>query len=151
MDGNNKRPKEVKIGILLGKIHNLHTTRANWILDQVGISRAQALLLFILTEKDGLTHTEIAEKLEVTLGALTKVIRRMEALHYIQRQSDPNDERVSRVFLRTEGRAKIRQITPIFEKIDRVLVNELTEDQQNQLIELLENVYTNLFEHLRDE
>ena len=151
MNENYSRPNEVKIGILLGKIGNLHTTRANWFMERIGLNRAQALLLFILTEQDGLTHTEIAEKLEVTLGALTKVIRRLEALQYVQRRKDPFDERVSRVFLQAEGWAKIREITPIFEQIDRVLVNNLTEAQQSILIELLQQVYINLLENPKDE
>lgn len=151
MDSNDFKPNEVKIGILLGKISNLHTTRTNWFMDRIDLNRAQALLLFILSERDGLTHTEIADKLDVTRGALTKVIRRMESQHYIQRRPDPSDERISRVFLLAGGRVKLREITPIFEKIDRVLGNDLTEEQQSMLIELLQKVYANLLAHPKDE
>ena len=151
MSVNDLRPNEIKIGMLLGKIGRLHATRANWFWERIGLFRGQAILLIILAEQDGQTHSEIARKLAVTRGALTKVIRRMEALQYLQCHPDPLDERVSRVFLAPEGQAKINEISQTFEQIDQALVNNLTEEQQGTLIELLQKVYTNLLEQPGEE
>jgi DNA-binding MarR family transcriptional regulator len=144
MSENDSRPNEIKIGMLLGNIGRLHATRANWFWERIGLFRGQAILLIILAEQDGLPHSEIARKLGVTPGALTKVVRRMETLQYVERRPDPLDERVSRVFLQAEGWAKIHEISQTFELIDRALVNNMTEEQQSTLIELLQMVFTNL-------
>jgi DNA-binding MarR family transcriptional regulator len=137
---------EIKIGGLMANIGRLHAKRAHQIMEQVGLYRGQAFLLMILSRQDGLTHSEIAEKLEVSPAAATKVIKRMEELNYLQRRSDPVDERVSRVFLEAEGRALNQRIKQAFDQIDRVLVNNLSPEEQSVLVELLLKMYHNLLE-----
>jgi DNA-binding MarR family transcriptional regulator len=104
MDNFKTDPKEIKFGMLVGNIGRLHATLADQYMERIGLYRGQAILLLILSVQDGLTHSEIAEKLEVSPPAATKVIKRMEALNYVRRRPDPGDERVSRVFLERERR-----------------------------------------------
>lgn len=137
---------EIKIGGLMANIGRLHSKRAHQIMEQVGLYRGQAFLLMILSRQDGLTHSEIAEKLEISPAAATKVIKRMEALHYVQRRPDPMDERVSRVFLEEEGQALNQQIRHAFDQIDQVLVSNLTPEEQSTLVALLMKMYHNLLE-----
>ena len=75
-----KNQDEIKIGPLMANIGRLHATRADRFMDRIGLFRGQAFLLMILSEQDGLTHSEIADKLEISPAAATKVIKRMEAL-----------------------------------------------------------------------
>jgi DNA-binding MarR family transcriptional regulator len=56
---------------------------------------------------DGVTHSQIAETLEISPAAATKVIKRMEQVHYVQRRADPADERVSRVYLLYTGQYEL--------------------------------------------
>lgn len=144
-------PGEMKIGLLLASIGRLHAKRADRYMERIGLYRGQAILLIVLSEQDGLTHSEIAEKLEVSPAAATKVIKRMEALNYVQRQADPADERVSRVFLKDDGRAMIRQIKQVFEQLDQVLVAHLSSKEHETLIPLLVKVYTALLEEQTGE
>ncbi len=150
MTGFDANPDEIKIGLLMAKIGRLHATRANRFMEQIGLYRGQAILLKILSWQDGLTHSEIAEKLQISPAAATKVIKRMEALHYVRRQPDPVDERVSRVFLEEEGRAIARQIRNAFEQIDQVLFSNLNPGEQKTLVKLLLKVYAGLLEHPPD-
>jgi len=144
-------PGEIKIGRLLANIGRLHARRADSFMERIGLFRGQAFLLMILSKRDGLTHSEIAEKLEISPAAATKVIKRMEALHYLQRLPDATDERVSRVSLLPEGWAKIHEARKTFAQIDRILVSDLSTEEQETLLRLLTRVYTSLFEHSGDE
>ena len=150
MDKFNNNSNEIKIGMLLGKIGHMHAIRADQFTSHIGLYRGQAILLKILSEQDGLTHTEIAEKLGISPAAATKVIKRMEVLHYLQRRTDPTDERVSRVFLEEGGRAVDWQIRNAFAQIDQILLNNLSPEEQNTLIDLLLKVYDSLVENLSD-
>lgn len=133
-----------RLGPLLANIGRLHSRRADHFMEHLGLYRGQAFLLMILSHHDGLAHNEIAEKLEISPAAATKVIKRMEALQYVQRVPDPSDERVSRVYIQDAGRDRIRQVRQAFEEINAVLVDGLSADEQKTLISLLQKVYASL-------
>jgi DNA-binding MarR family transcriptional regulator len=144
MSENKTNEHDDKIGRLLGNIGRLHSTRADRLVEKLGLFRGQAILLMILSDHEGLTHSEIAEILEISPAAATKVIKRMEALNYLQRQSDPADERISRVFLKEDGLAVVRQIRSAFEQIDQILLTGFAPQEKDTLIQLLQRVRANL-------
>ncbi len=150
MDAFKNYPEAVKLGMLLANIGRLHAKWADRFMERLGLYRGQAILLKILSEKDGLTHSEIAEKLEISPAAATKVIKRMEALNYVRRQPDPADERISRVSLQEEGAAVVQQIENSFDQIDQILISNLNPEEQRTMIQLLWKVYTSLLEHEDD-
>jgi len=151
MQPTEEHPFANRLGPLLANIGRLHSRRADSFMEHLGLYRGQAFLLMILSHHDGLAHNEIAEKLEISPAAATKVIKRLEVLQYVQRVPDPSDERVSRVFLQDAGRAKIRQVRQVFEEINGVLVSGLTAEEQAALISLLGKVYNSLLAYAGEE
>jgi MarR family transcriptional regulator, organic hydroperoxide resistance regulator len=141
---NDDSPLEIKIGRTLGKLGRLHARRLDAYMDKLGLFRGQAFLLMPLSHDEGLTHSEIAEKLEISPAAATKVIKRMEALCYVQRRPDPSDERISRVFLQTEGWEVIQRIKNAFLEADQAMVRDLSTEEQETLLLLLSRVYSTL-------
>ncbi len=94
---------KLELGRLLAGGSRLHHTRADQSMDKIGLYRGQALLLMVLSEQDGLPHSEITGKLEISAPAAIKVIKRMEEEHYFQR-------RRTRRGGRHRGRHGLRQI-----------------------------------------
>lgn len=139
-----KQVDETRIGPLLASVCRAHAIRVDQAMECTGLYRGQAILLMVLSENDGQTHSELAEKLAISPAAVTKVIKRLEAMQYLQRQSDPADDRVSRVFLREEGRAVIQRIREIFQQVDQILVGSISDEEQKSLGKLLMQVYNNL-------
>jgi DNA-binding MarR family transcriptional regulator len=135
---------DLPIGRLLANLCRLQATRVDQVMDQIGLYRGQGILLVLLAEQDGLTHSAIAAKLRISPSAATKVIKRLEKLSYLRRQPDPADERLSRVFLQDEGRAVIDQIHAAFGMINRVMMEGVTPEEQGQLRDLLGRVQANL-------
>jgi len=136
--------KDFSFDRLLAVIGRLQATRADQAMDKIGLFRGQAFLLMILSHHDGLTHTEIAQKMQISPAAVTKIIQRMEKLNYVQRCPDPNDERISRVFLMDEGKAVTQQIHHSFTEIDEVIIAGFSEEDQKKLKTLLLRVLKNL-------
>jgi DNA-binding MarR family transcriptional regulator len=122
-----------ELGKLIFGIGRLHSTRADQLMDQIGLYRSQGMLLKFLARFDGQTHSEIAEKLEISPAAVTKVIKRLEEQHYLKRQPDPKDERVSRVFIQPEGQKKIEEIHRIFQELDSTTFQDFSEEELEQL------------------
>jgi DNA-binding MarR family transcriptional regulator len=93
------------IDFLLAQVCRLHHSRARTLLEEFGLFRGQPPLLFALWEKEGLTHSELAEHLHVQPATITKMIKRMERAGFIERSQDAEDQRVSRVYLTDAGRS----------------------------------------------
>jgi DNA-binding MarR family transcriptional regulator len=133
-----------ELGRLLVSVCRLHHTRADQSMDRIGLYRGQAILLMVLSEQDGMTHSEIAEKLEISPAAATKVIKRMEEAHCLQRRADTADERVSRVYLRDQGRGLTAEIDAAFGKLDERMFDGLPQPDLERLHDLLTQMQANL-------
>jgi DNA-binding MarR family transcriptional regulator len=133
-----------ELGHLMGSVCRLHHTRADQSMERIGLYRGQAILLMILSRQDGITHSELAEKLRISPAAATKVIKRMEGAGYLQRQADPSDERVSRVYLQEQGRALIAEIERSFGKLDRAMFEGVPEAELVRFRDLLSRMAGNL-------
>jgi DNA-binding MarR family transcriptional regulator len=128
----------------MSEVCRLHHTRADQATEHIGLYRGQAFLLLFLSRHEGITHSEIAEKLRVSPAAATKVIKRMEQAGCQQRQADPADERVSRVYLQDQGRALIAEIERAFGNLDRKMFEGLSERDLVRFRDLLTQMAANL-------
>lgn len=73
------------------------------LLDQLGLTYPQYLVMLILWEKDGLALKDIGEQLHIDSGALTPVIKRMEAMGLLTRRRQPENERTLEICLTEAG------------------------------------------------
>src|SRR5919205_4343910 len=74
------------------------------ILDPLGLTYPQYLVMLVLWEQDGLTVKEIGQRLHLDSGTLTPVLKRLQAIGYVRRSRDLPDERQVRVTLTERGR-----------------------------------------------
>lgn len=75
------------------------------ILDALALTYPQYLVMLVLWEEDGLTVSEIGERLHLDSGTLTPLLKRLEAAGQLKRRRDAADERQVRIFLTPKGRA----------------------------------------------
>jgi DNA-binding MarR family transcriptional regulator len=73
-------------------------------LDKLGVTYPQYLVLLVLWERDGLTVSDIGERLYLDSGTLTPLLKRLEVQGLVDRSRDPQDER--RVVIRLTGQAR---------------------------------------------
>ena len=74
-------------------------------LDRLGVTYPQYLALLVLWERDGLTVSDLGERLFLDSGTLTPLLKRLEALGLVDRTRDPADERRVVIRLTDAGRA----------------------------------------------
>lgn len=74
------------------------------LLDTLDLTYPQYLVMMVLWEKDGLTVSEVGEKLLLDSGTLTPLLKRLENKSYLNRIRKKEDERVVQLFLTDEGR-----------------------------------------------
>lgn len=85
------------------------------LLDRLGLTYPQYLVMLVLWEADGLTVSEIGERLFLDSGTLTPLLKRLETAHLVKRKRSTTDERRVQVALTTQGaglREKAKNIVP---------------------------------------
>ena len=75
------------------------------ILDALGVTYTQWITIVALWEEDGLTVGALGERLFLESNTLTPILKKLEALGYVERRRDPADERQVIVTLTPAGRA----------------------------------------------
>jgi DNA-binding MarR family transcriptional regulator len=75
------------------------------LLDALGLTYPQYLTLLVLWERDGVTVSELGERLSLDSGTLTPLLKRLDAAGLVSRLRDTADERRVRVQLTDEGRS----------------------------------------------
>ena len=73
-------------------------------LKAVGLSIAQCDVLTTLTEREGLSQQDLAERLYVTKGNISGLIDRLAAAGFVERRSIASDRRSHAIYLTPAGR-----------------------------------------------
>lgn len=74
------------------------------LLDAIGLTYPQYLVMLVLWERDGIIVSELGERLFLDSGTLTPLLKRLEASGLVERHRDPQDERRVRITLTPAGR-----------------------------------------------
>ena len=140
-----RKPAEPEsLDLLLAQVSHLHYSRAHALLEAIGLYRGQPPVLRALWEQDGLTQTQLAERLHVTPATMTKMLQRMEKAGFVMRRPDKQDRRVSRVHLTPAGRAIRAQVQVVWRTMERETFAGLTEAQRASLRRSLKKLRQNL-------
>ena len=74
----------------------------------LNLTYPQYLVMVILWEEEGLGIKDLAERLGQDPGSITPLVKRLEAVGYVNRDRDPNDER-NRVLTLTDAGKALRK------------------------------------------
>jgi DNA-binding MarR family transcriptional regulator len=74
------------------------------LLDELGLTYPQYLVMLVLWEQDGLMVSELGERLSLDSGTLTPLLKRIEAAGFVSRIRDVQDERRVHITLTAAGR-----------------------------------------------
>lgn len=83
------------------------------LLEPLGLTYPQYLAMLTLWENDGLTVSELGERLFLDSGTVTPLLKRLETSGLVLRQRDAEDERRVQVRLTEAGRALRRKAASV--------------------------------------
>ncbi|WP_426176007.1 MarR family winged helix-turn-helix transcriptional regulator [Massilia sp. TWR1-2-2] len=87
------------------------------LLDGLGLTYPQYLVMLVLWEQDGILVKDIGARLFLDSGTLTPLLKRLEANGLVDRNRDQHDERQVRISLSAAGRALRTKALPIPEQL----------------------------------
>ena len=110
-------------------------------LKPLGLTYTQYIVFLVLWERDGLTVSEICERLMLDNGTLSPLLKKMEQTGYIERKRCREDDRVVVVTLTEEGKALQEKAKDVPEKVAGCikLPPEKAQMLYSLLYELLDN------------
>jgi DNA-binding MarR family transcriptional regulator len=114
----------------------VHKAKLAVALQGFGLHFGQEAMLAQLWREDGLTQSQLAERLGVSAPAITKVVRGLERDGLVRRDQDELDARVLRVYLTEQGFALKGPVTAAWYEVESAAFAELTAEQQEALRQL---------------
>jgi len=132
------------IGFQVLQVHKAHRQRAEAALNKLGMHTGQEMILLQLWIEEGIPQSQLAASMEVEPPTATKMLQRMERAGLIERRPDPEDARVSRVYLTAHGRALEQPVLNVWKQLEAQMVAGLSLTEQTLLHRLLMQVLTNL-------
>jgi DNA-binding MarR family transcriptional regulator len=102
-------PDPLRVWFRFIRLHRRATGSVAGILKTIGLSIPQFDLLSTLTEREGLSQQELAERLYVTKGNVSGLLDRMVEAELVERRAIPGDRRSNALHLTPKGRALAEQ------------------------------------------
>lgn len=87
------------------------------LLEELGLTYPQYLVLMVLWEKDGSSVRELGQALELDSGTLSPLLKRLEAAGLLRRTRSAMDERRVEVYLTGNGRALQEKALPLPQRV----------------------------------
>ena len=129
---------------LLGQVIRLHHYRMHMLLSELGLYPGQPPILFMLWHQDGRSQKELAEKIGLKPATITVTLKRMEKAGLIERRTDSEDLRVTRVYLTEKAQKLQPQVKQIFIKLSNECFRGFTDEEKVIMRRLLMHVRDNL-------
>ena len=117
------------------------------ILEELGLTYTQYITIIALWEEDNQTVGSLGEKLFLESNTLTPILKKLEAMGYLHRQRDPEDERQVLVGLTKAGR-RLREKGL---SMDVVEACGLTPEEFPKIQKAIVTLRNNLVKSVRDQ
>src|SRR5207249_5177467 len=106
------------IAFQLLQVHKAHRQRAEAALSKLGVHTGQEMILLQLWLEEGIPQSQLTASMEVEPPTATKMLQRMERARLIERRPDPEDARVSRVYLTEPCRELEQPVLAVWKQLE---------------------------------
>ena len=113
------------------------------------IGQGQPRILTGLLEEDGITQRQLAGRCEMDAATLSRALDYMEKEKWLIREINPSSRRSYLIRLSPEGRAKAQAVKEGFQRMDKRIWQDISEDEMEKLLHTLKKIEKNLSEEVR--
>ena len=136
--------RDRELGLLFADVCKLHHAVSRSLVHGLGLHRGQPPLLSALAEREGQSHSELARALCVSAPTISKMVQRLERAGFVERRPDPDDERVSCVYLTDAGRSVQKDIRRTLRSMGKEITREFSAEERTLLHSFLVRIRANL-------
>jgi DNA-binding MarR family transcriptional regulator len=131
-------------GFLLAQVCRTRRNLVAVTVEPFGLHVGQDLIMVELWNEEGLTQSQLAERVGIDASTMTKTLQRLERYGFVERQQDKDDTRVWRVCLTNEGRALKPTVTERWNEAEQRTFAGFTAEEHVLLRSFLERIEQNL-------
>lgn len=118
----------------LARLFGLHLARA---IEPLGLAPAQFMALLELWDRDGLTQSELVDRLDIEQATLALTLKRMERDRLIIRKPNPEDKRARLIWLTDQAKALEAPAKAAASEINAKALSALAEDDREKFVETM--------------
>ncbi len=119
------------------RIFGRMTAKGGELAKRHGLTLSHLEVLLCLNQEEGISQQDLAERLLLTKGNICVIVQKLEAAGLIERRTDPDDQRLHRLYLAEAGKEKLREVMPEHVDLHRRVLKHLSLPEQKTLHELL--------------
>lgn len=139
-------PSSPNIGFVLHDVARLLRKRFEQRSRAFGLTRAQWQVLACLSVQEGIHQNKLADLIEIMPITLARLLDKMEARGFIERRPDAADRRAWLIYLTPKARPLIEVMRGNGRKTREEAFSGLSADAQQQLLQALCLIKSNLLE-----
>lgn len=132
------------IGYLLFELAMTYRSQIEEVMNTIATSRSHGVIICEVGAHEGISQTELADKLKVRTASMTYIIKQMEEAGLIYRERDSADQRLVRVYLTEAGKVIEPQVIAVWNQLEEKILAGLSPAQREQLGELLRHMLKNI-------
>jgi MarR family transcriptional regulator, organic hydroperoxide resistance regulator len=140
----NDKPEYESINFLLGMVCRVQRSTMSDALAEIGLYAGQEMFLWHLWRQDGLTQSQMVERMCVQPPTVSKMLDRLEKVGLVERRPDAENSRISRVYLTEQGHRSQRAVRDVWTSVEQRIAAGLSVEERIVLRRLLLHVHENL-------
>ncbi|MFJ8063887.1 MarR family winged helix-turn-helix transcriptional regulator [Psychrobacillus sp. NPDC096426] len=121
----------------LVRVHKKNTTGTTQLLKGWNLTNAQMDIISRIAESGQLSQQDLADKLLVTKGNITQLLKKLEQINLVKKEKDWKTNHIS---LTEEGLKIYEQLTPVLEEFQTDYFQKLSTDEKKQLLNLIRKI-----------
>lgn len=132
-----------------GRAFHLHRQALLRGISKTGLHHGEVIALRLLAESDGMSQRELADVLHLSRPRVTTILQNLERTGAVRRSPDPDDQRLTRVFLTDKGRQQEQANRAAFEEYVTATIGALDDADKVELERLLDALSARIAERLQ--
>lgn len=104
---------------------------------EAGIPDSYRPIVMFLSHHPGASQKMLAEFAGTTTASINQTVKKMQENGYLRKESDPSDQRYTRLYLTEIGMEKAGQVRRRLSESDRIITDRIGSEKEDELIALL--------------
>ena len=130
--------------VLMKRVLKQHRHNVDLLIQKYEVFPGQPPILLRLAKTDGLIQKDLAAHIHSKPATVTSMLTRMEKNGLVKRQTDPNDHRISRVYLTEKGRHAASCVKEVMRELESRCFQTFSKEEKEQFGRMLLQVQSEM-------
>ena len=124
----------------LGRAHRTWNDHMRSVACDIGIPESYRTIVMYLSRNEGANQKNIADFSNKTTAAVNQTVKEMIAEGYVEKETDTNDRRYTKLYLTEKGKEAALKIRERLHVSDEKITEIITPEKEEEMIKLLDMI-----------